>query len=206
MQWNTLANTTSLNKTVKALKEANIDTIVVETGEEAKKKVLEMIPKKAQVMQMTSITLDTIGVSEEINESGNYDSVRNDLNKLDRNTQHREMQQLGAAPDWAIGSVHAVTEDGKVLIASNTGSQLPAYVYGSSHVIWVVSTQKIVNNLDDGMKRIYDYVLPLETQRARKAYGLPDTFHSNVSKLLLVAKEVNPNRITIIFVKEKLGL
>ena len=156
-------------------------------------------------MQMTSITLDEIGVSKEINESGNYDSVRNKLNKLDRNTQHREMQQLGAAPEWAIGSVHAVTEDGKILIASNTGSQLPGYAYGSSHVIWVVSTQKIVNNLDEGMERIYDYVLPLETLRARKAYGLPDTFNSNVSKLLLITKEVSPNRITLIFVKEKLG-
>jgi hypothetical protein len=206
MQWNTLANEKTINKTVDSLKQANIESIVVTTGEEAKKKVLEIIPKGAEVMQMTSITLDTIGISKEINESGNYDSVRNKLNTLDRETQHSEMQKLGAAPDWSIGSVHAVTEDGKVLIASNTGSQLPGYAYGSSHVIWVVSTQKIVKNLDQGMKRIYDYVLPLETLRARKAYGLPDTFTSNVSKLLLVNKEVTPNRITIIFVKEKLGL
>jgi hypothetical protein len=206
MQWNTLATDKSIKKTVAALKDANIESVIVETGAEAKKKILEMIPKKAEVMQMTSITLDTIGVSQEINESGKYDSVRNKLYKLDRNTQHKEMQQLGAAPDWSIGSVHAITEDGKVLIASNTGSQLPGYVYGSSHVIWVVSTQKIVKTLEDGMKRIYDYVLPLETKRARKAYGLPDTFHSNVSKLLIVNKEVAPNRITIIFVKEKLGL
>lgn len=205
MSWDTLAKESAINKTIASLKKANIESIVVKNGDEANKKVLEMIPQGAEVMQMTSITLDTIGVSQEINEKGNYDSVRNKLNKLDRNTQHREMQQLGAAPEWAIGSVHAITEDGKVMIASNTGSQLPGYVYGSSHVIWVVSTQKIVKNLEDGMKRIYDYVLPLESKRARKAYGLPDTFHSNVSKLLIVNKEVIPNRITIIFVKEKLG-
>jgi hypothetical protein len=205
MKWDTLANKESLTKTIKALKNANIESVVVETGEDAKKKVLEMIPEKAEVMSMTSITLDTIGVSTEINESGKYNSVRSKLNKLDRNTQHREMQQLGAAPEWAVGSVHAVTEDGKVMIASNTGSQLPGYAYGSTHVIWIVSTQKIVKTLEDGMKRIYDYVLPLETKRARKAYGLPDTFLSNVSKLLIVNKEVAPNRIIIIFVKEKLG-
>lgn len=205
MQWDTLASEESLNKTITALKNASIESIVVETGAEAKKKVTELLPKNAEVMQMTSVTLDTIGVSEEINESGKYDSVRNKLFKLDRNTQGRQMQQLGTAPEWTVGSVHAVTEDGKVLIASNTGSQLSAYVYGSAHVIWVVGTQKIVKNLDEGMKRVYDYVLPLETKRARKAYNQPDTFHSNVSKLLIVNKEVVPQRITIIFVKEKLG-
>ena len=115
------------------------------------------------------------------------------------------MQKIGAAPEWTLGSVHAVTEDGKVVIASNTGSQLAAYAYGAPHVIWVVGTQKLVSNLDDAMKRIYDYVLPLETIRFRKAYNQPETAHSNVSKLLIINKEVNPKRITIIFVKEKLG-
>lgn len=142
MQWDKLANEESLKKTIAALKGANIESIVVDSGKNAKKKVFEMLPEKAEVMPMTSITLDTIGVSQEINESNKYNSVRKKLNKLDRNTQHHEMQQLGAAPDWAVGSVHAVTEDGKVMIASNTGSQLPGYAYGSSHVIWVVSTQK----------------------------------------------------------------
>jgi hypothetical protein len=205
MQWNKLASKSTLNKTVKALKTAGIESIIVPTSNDAKKKVLSLIPKEAEVFQMTSVTLDTIGISKEINDSGKYNSVRNKFLKLDRVKDGIKMQKLGAAPEWVVGSVHAVTEDGKVLIASNTGSQLSAYVYGAAHVIWVVGTQKIVANLDEAMKRIYDYVLPLETVRARKAYGLPDTFHSNVSKLLIVNKEVNPKRITIIFVTEELG-
>lgn len=205
MQWNSLANDESLKKTIDSLKENGITAHVVDSATDAKKKVLELLPKGAEVMQMTSVTLDTIGITEPINESGDYDSVRNKLSKLDREVSHLEMQRIGAAPVWTLGSVHAVTEDGKVVIASNTGSQLPAYAYGSSHVIWVVGTQKIVSNLDDAMTRIYDYILPLETKRARKAYNLPDTFNSNVSKLLIVNKEVNPERLTIIFVKEELG-
>lgn len=205
MQWNKLASKSSINKTVKALKSSGIESIIVPTGKEAKKKILSLIPKEAEVFQMTSVTLDTIGISKEINESGKYDSVRNKFLKLDPSKDGMRRQKLGAAPEWAIGSVHAVTEDGKVLIASMTGSQLSAYAYGAAHVIWVVGTQKIVANLEVAMKRIYDYVLPLETARARKAYGLPDTFHSNVSKLLIVNKEVNPKRITIIFVTEELG-
>ena len=92
--------------------------------------------------------------------------------------------------------------DGKVLIASNTGSQLPAYAYGASKVIWIVGTQKIVNDLEDGMKRIYEYTLPLESERAQKAYGVAG---SAVSKLLIVNQEVTPGRITIIFVPENIG-
>jgi L-lactate utilization protein LutC len=205
MEWNKLANKSSLNKTIKALKEAGIESIILSTGKEAKTKILSMIPKESEVMQMTSVTLDSIDISKEINESGKYNSVRNKLMELDRSKDGLKMQKLGAAPEWTIGSVHAVTEDGKVIIASNTGSQLPAYASGASNVIWVVGTQKIVKNLDEAMKRIYDYILPLETLRARKAYGLPDTFDSYVSKLLIINREVNPKRITVIFVTEELG-
>lgn len=205
MQWDTPASDETITKTIDALTESGIETTVVNNGEEAKAKVLELLPKKAEVMTMTSVTLDTIGVTQAVNESDDYNSVKNTLTKLDRNTQAAEMQKLGSAPEWTLGSVHAITEDGKVVIASNTGSQLPAYAYGSQHVIWVVGTQKIVKNLDDAMKRIYDYILPIETKRARKAYGLPDTWDSNVSKLLIVNKEVTPKRIQIILVKEQLG-
>jgi len=205
MQWDTLASNETLQKTIDVLKENGIESVIVANKADAKKKVLELLPKDAEVMTMTSITLDEIEVVETINESGEYDSVKNKLMKLDRATEGAKMQKIGSAPQWAIGSVHAVTEDGKVVVVSNTGSQLPAYAYGAQHVIWVVGTQKIVKNLDDATTRIYDYVLPLETRRARVAYGLPDTWDSNVSKMLIISKEVTPQRLTIIFVKEKLG-
>lgn len=201
--WKSLANEESIKKTIDALKANGIDAVVVEDEKEAKNKVIEILPKGAEVMNMTSITLDTTGISDEITKSGNYNAVRNTLTTMDRTTQSSEMQKLGAAPEWTVGSVHAVTEQGETMIASNTGSQLPAYAYGSSHVIWVVGTQKIVANKDEGVKRIYDYVLPLESERANKAYNI--TTGSSVNKLLIVNKEVNPSRITIIFVKKVLG-
>ncbi|HSX09649.1 MAG TPA: LUD domain-containing protein [Candidatus Saccharimonadales bacterium] len=205
MQWDTLVNSDSLTKTIDALKQNGIEAVVVDSAKEAKETVIKMLPEKAEVMTMTSITLETSGITDVVNTSDKFVSLRDKLAQLDREKDNLEMQRVGAAPEWTLGSVHAVTEDGKVIIASNTGSQLPAYAYGSSHVIWVIGTQKIVKNLDDAMTRIYDYVLPLETKRARKAYNLPDSFNSNVSKLLIVNKEVNPTRLKIVFVKEKLG-
>lgn len=191
MEYNQLASSESIKKTVVALKENGIDAMVVKDAAAAKEKVLNLLPEGAEVMTMSSVTLDTIGLTGEINDSGKYDSVR----------KKPLTAKLGAAPDWVVGSIHAVTMDGKVIIVSNSGSQLPAYASGAAHVIWVVGTQKIVADLDAGMKRIYDYVLPLENKRAMKTYGQG----SNVSKILIVNKEIKPGRITLVFVKEKLG-
>ena len=200
MKWNTVATKASVEKTIGALKANGIEAVFVKNGAEAKKKVLEIIPKGAEVMNMTSVTLDTIGVPKELNESGKFNSVRAKL--MDEKVSAREKKRLGAAPEWTVGSVHAVTENGEVVIASNTGSQLPAYAYGADHVVWVVGAQKIVKNLDDAHKRLYEYVLPLESERAKKAYGVAGSF---VSKLLVVNKEIQPERITMIIVGEVLG-
>jgi L-lactate utilization protein LutB len=188
-----------LKKTIKALTGNGITVEVAENGEEAKQRVLELLPKRAEVMDMTSVTLEEIGLKDELHTADIHTTVKKTLTKLsDKKTKRR----LGAAPDYAVGSVHAVTEDGQVLIASNTGSQLPAYAYGAEHVIWVVGIQKIVKDIAEGMQRIYDYILPLEADRARKAYGATG---SNVSKILIINKEVNPERIHMIIVKEPLG-
>lgn len=202
MNWNTVANEETLTKTVESLKANGINAVIVDTVEDAKIKALKMIPQGAEVMTMTSETLRISGIESAINESGNYDAVKPKLFAMNRETQGLEMQKLGAAPKYAIGSVHAVTQEGQVIVASNTGSQLSGYVYGSPHVIWVVGAQKIVKDIDEGMKRIYDHVLPLESERARKAYGIEG---SNVSKLLILNKEVNPERITMILIKESIG-
>ena len=199
--WDALADDQTINKTIEALKQNGSASLVVENGEKAKEKILELLPKGEEVMSMSSVTLDSITISKEINESGNYDAIKPKLMKMDRKTQGTEMQKMGSAPRWTVGSVHAVTQDGKVLIASNTGSQLSAYSYASTHVIWVVGTQKIVENLDEGIKRIYEYVLPIEDEKMKKLYNVG----SNVSKLLIVNKEIVPGRVMIIFVKEKLG-
>lgn len=202
MDYTKLASQDVIKKTIENLHKNGIDAYVAKNREDAKKKVFSILPKNAEVMTMTSVTLDTLGISAEINESDKYKSVKKHLASMDRKTHGSEMQKLGAAPEWTIGSAHAVTEDGKVMIASNTGSQLPAYAYGANHVIWVVGTHKIVKNIDEGFKRIYEHSLPLESERAKKAYGVSG---SAVNKILIVNHENIQGRINIIFVPEVLG-
>jgi len=203
MDYSQLASNETIQKTKAALEKNGYKVIVAENAAEAKAKALELVPKGAEVFALSSETLKTIGVTGEIDESGNYKSVRGELNKLDKTTQAKEMRMLGAAPDYALGSVHAVTEDGKVLIASNTGSQLPADVCGAGRVIWVVGAQKIVPDEEQAKKRIYEYVLPLESVRLNKAYNM--TAGSFVSFILTFYRAFSPDRITIILVKEALG-
>lgn len=199
----TLPSQETLDTTLASLQTNGFNPIFANTIKEAKEKALSLIPEGAEIMTMTSVTLDTLGLAHELNESGKYDSVRAKLIKMDRATQGREMRKLGAAPDIAIGSVHAVTEDGHVLIASRTGSQLPAYVYSAGKVIWVVGAQKIVKDVEEGKKRIFEHTLPLESERANNAYHM--TSGSQVDKLVTYYKEINPTRITLILVNEVLG-
>lgn len=202
MDYTTIPSDEIIQKTLDALKGNGINAQVVETAEDAKEAVRKLIPEQSEIFTMTSVTLDSTGITEMINESGKYNSVRKQLNSMNRETQGREMRKLGAAPDYTLGSVHAITEDGSLFIASNTGSQLSAYVYGAGTVVWVAGAQKIVANKEEAEKRIYDYVLPLESERAHEAYGVEGSF---VSKLLAIHKEVNPERLHIIIVKKNLG-
>ncbi len=202
MPYDQIPSDAVIAQTVQALQNNGITVHVAPDRTAAKQKLLELLPPGAEVMTMTSVTLDAVSAVAAVNESGTFTSVRNQVMQMDRATQGREMQRLGAAPTWAVGSAHAVTQDGHVIIASNTGSQLPAYAYGADHVVWIVGAQKIVNDTADGMRRIYEHTLPLESARAKIAYGVPG---SAVNKLLIVNAEVKPGRITVIIVKEKLG-
>jgi acyl-CoA hydrolase len=205
--WAQLASDDQIERTAAALEANGMRAIIVDTGDEARHQVFELLPAGAQVMTMGSRTLETIGVAEEINEQEDvggerrFDAVRPKLMAMDRQTQWPEMRRMGASPDIAIGSAHAITEQGEVFIASASGSQLAAFVFGAGTVIWVVGSQKIVSDREAAFKRIYEYSLPLEDQRAREAYGIG----SGVNKMLVVNREFIPGRITVILVKQELG-
>ena len=203
MPYNQLATDEVLKTAIAALKKNNYNVSVAENAAEAKQMALELVPKGAEVFALSSETLKQTGITAEIDESGHYDSVRAKLNKMDRATQGQEMQKLGAAPEYALGSAHAVTQDGKILVATNTASQIPADSYAAAHVIWVIGTQKIVPTEELAKQRIYDYVLPLESARLNKIYNI--TSGSYVSQILTLYRAYPAGRITIIFVKEILG-
>ena len=200
-EFSRLASSQRVRAVADALEGRGITASVVDTGEEAREAVRSLLPVGAEVYNNTSRTLEVIGVAEDIERSGLYQPLRPRLYQMDREMQGREMRQLSAAPDWVVGSVHAVTEEGSLLIASASGSQLGPIVSGAGHVILVIGGQKIVPDLNAGMRRVYEYCFPLEDRRARQAYGVA----SGVNNLLIINKVVAPSRITAILVNESLG-
>ena len=167
----------------------------------AKEIVLGLIPEGAEVLHGASQTLQVTGITEAIEASGRYRPMRPRIGRMDRQAQADEIRHLAAAPDVMLGSVHAVTETGSLIAASMSGSQLGPYASGAAKVILVVGTQKIVAGLEEGLRRIDEYAFPLEDARAQEAYGV----HSGVNKILIVNREINPGRITVVLVDEAIG-
>lgn len=196
-----VADDEQIERTAKALEANNIHTLIAENGEEAKRLFFELLPEGAEIFLGASVTLETLGITDEIDKSGRYEALRPKMFAMNRETQGREIRKLGGAPDYAAGSVHAVTEAGQVLIASKTGSQLGPYASGAGKVIWVVGAQKIVKDLNEGLRRIQEYCYPLEEVHMQQLYGAG----TNINKVLIVNHEFRPNRITMIIVKEELG-
>jgi hypothetical protein len=196
-----LASGEQIDEAAFALERNGITSLVVDSGEQAREAVRSILPIGAEVFNNTSRTLEAIGVAEDIERSGKYQPLRPRLYQMDREMQAREMRQLAASPDFVVGSVHAVTEEGSVLIASASGSQLGPLVSGAGHVILVIGGQKIVADIGTGLRRIYEYCFPLEDRRARDAYGVP----SGVNNILIINRAIAPSRVSAVLVRQSLG-
>jgi acyl-CoA hydrolase len=190
----------ALAATVTALEEHGFSTEVVDDLDAARQAVLTQIPHGSSVMTNTSVTLAETGIADAINDGGPYEPARNKMFALDFATQAQEMKAIGGQPDYALGSVHAITRDGTLVIASASGSQLASYAWGAANVIFVVGAHKLVPTLQAAHERIYQHSLVLEDARAIAAYGQ----HSQVGKILEIHAEL-PGRIHIVLIRQAVG-
>src|SRR5690349_15507414 len=117
-----------LAATVVALEEHGFSVEVVGDLGAARAAVLARIPDGSSVMTNTSVTLAETGIADAINGGGGrWESARNAMFALDFATQAQEMKAIGGQPDYALGSVHAITAGGTMVIDSASGSQLASY-------------------------------------------------------------------------------
>ena len=202
MDWNKLADKKILEETFKALKDRGIEVMVVNDRKEALEKIKELIPNGAEVMNGSSATLREIGFVDylKLGKHG-WNNLHDPIFAEKDQQKQGELRTKSTLAEYYLGSVHAISSKGEVLVASASGSQLPAYVFSSPHVIWVAGINKITEDLDSAIKRVREYVLPLENERMKKE-GFPGSF---IGKLVIFEKEMMPGRITLVLVKEKLG-
>jgi L-lactate utilization protein LutC len=196
----TLPDDQMLAETAVALEEHGFSVEIVDDFDAAREAVLARIPEGTSVMTNTSVTLQETGITAAIDDGGPYESMRNRLLALDFATQLPEMKALAGQADYALGSVHAVTRDGTLVIASASGSQLVAYAWGAPNVIFVIGAQKLVPNVEAARERIYQHSLKLENARAYAAYGM----NSYVGKILEIHQET-PGRIHVVLTRQVVG-
>ncbi|MGE5134361.1 MAG: LUD domain-containing protein [Gemmatimonadota bacterium] len=167
----------------------------------ARARIKDLIPEGASVFTGASETLRLSGIDADINASGRYQAIKPQILAMDRATQLAEMWRLMSTPDVIVGSVHAVTETGSLVVASGTGSQLPGYAGGAARAIWIAGAQKVVPDLPAALRRVEEHCLPLESARTQVAYGSP----SAINRLLVLNAELVPGRGTVLLLHEAIG-
>lgn len=204
MNYTTLATQESINTAVAGLSSRNVEAIIVKNGTEALKKIKELIPAGASVMNGASTTLDQIGFIEYLKsgEHGWNNLHENIVNEKDP-VKQAILRKQAVLSDYYLGSVHGLAETGEFVVASNSGSQLPHIVFTSPNLIFVVSAKKIVPTLSEAIQRLKEHVVPLEDARLMKAYSM----HTGLNKMVIFENE-NPmmgRKVRMIIVEEDLG-
>lgn len=204
MNYALLATKDVVEKTTTALQTKGFDVTVVKNGAEALAKIKTLIPKGGSVMNGSSVTLEQIGFVEYL-KSGNHgwNNLHEAIVKEKDPVKQAALRKEGVLSDYYLGSVHALTQTGEAIIASNTGSQLPHIVFTSPNLIFVVSTKKIVPTFTEGMKRLEEYVVPLEDKHMREKYGMGTSLNK-----IVIFKNENPKmgrKVHMILVEEDLG-
>lgn len=202
INWARLPEYEILSKTEKALIARGIKVMVAQTAADARKLFFQIVPEGAEVLQGNSLSLAQCGISEQLN-NGKYISLRSKIEAITDAKERTLARRRLKGPEFGTGSVHAVTEEGQLVIASSSGSQLGFYAYGAEKLVLVVGTQKIVGDLKEAMERINKYALPLVNEDVYNRYEVARGVA--VNKLLIIEHETTPNRITLIFVKENVG-
>ena len=199
-----LADEEKINKVVEGLAGRGVEGIVVNNRLEALEKIKSLITAGASVMNGSSRTLEEIGYIEYLRGGQHgWNNLHQAVLAEKDPTKQAILRKQSVISDYYLGSVHAITEDGEMVIASNSGSQLPHIVFTSPNIIFVVSTKKIVPTLAEAMKRLEDHVASLEDKNIMSKFNV----HTMLSKIVIFRRE-NPRmgrKVRMILVKENLG-
>ncbi|WP_194890960.1 LUD domain-containing protein [Catenulispora pinisilvae] len=195
------ASTEQLERAAAALQAHGFAVEILDDVATARIRLKSLIPAGASVFTGASETLRQSGIDDDINNGSRYDAIRPRVLTADRATEADAIRRMTATPDYVVNSVAAVTETGSLVLASGTGSQLPASAGGAAHAIWIVGAQKVVPDLTTALRRVEEHSLPLESERTMAAYGSP----SIVSRLLVLNRELIPGRGTVLLLREAIG-
>ena len=125
---------------------------------------------------------------------------------MEENIQRR---RVGLLADLYVTGCNAITKDGKLVNADGSGNRVAAQIFGPKKVLLIVGTNKIVESVEEGFKRIEEVTAVKNVVRLNaKAveFGKEPTYTvNNISNKFSVISSDTKGRTTIILVKEDLG-
>ncbi|MEO8606403.1 MAG: lactate utilization protein [Chloroflexota bacterium] len=195
----------NIDSTVAAIQSRGIQAEVVETGAQALERIQQLIPEGARVMTGGSVTLKQIGLEELLKaQTHPWINLKDEILAETDMVKQGQLRKQSTLADYFLGSVQAITETGELVFASAGGSQLAAYAFSSSNIVWVAGVQKIVPTLEDALRRVREHNLPIEDQRM-KGLGFPGSF---IGKILIFEREPAQlgRKIHLILVNETVGV
>lgn len=153
-------------KVVKALQKHGFDAAFAETKEEARERVLQMVPTGATVGCGGSITIRELGVPATLKERGHrmFDHWQPGLTA----EQVLDIRRAQLTCDVFLTSANALTADGEIVSCDGAGNRVCAMTFGPKKVIIAIGVNKIVNTLQDALRRTRETAAP----QALKDIGL----------------------------------
>lgn len=195
---------------VNILNEKYYNAIYVETAEEARAKVLELIPHGSSIALGGSVTLNQLDLVQPFR-SDNYKLY--DRYKDVPFVETVEIMRQSMLADFLVTSTNAVTRNGELVNMDSTGNRAAGMIFGPKKVIVIVGANKLVDDVDAAMERIKRVAI-LNAKRIN--HKAPCTETGNCSDCNVKGRICNYvsvvnngrkflDRFTVIVVAEELG-
>lgn len=192
------------------LKKRRMDGYYCETKEDALEQIKELIPEQSTIGYGGSMTLSETGIMQALKE-GNYQLLERE--KATTKEEQKEMYAQIAVCDYFLMSTNAITLDGELINIDGRGNRVAFLCYGPENVIIVTGMNKVVSDVESGIKRVHDVASPANTVRLSKKTPCSVTGRCGdclspdciCSQTVITRLSMTPGRIKVILVGEELG-
>lgn len=195
---------------VKNLKERHFDAWYCDTKATALEKALELIPKDATIGWGGAISAVQIGLMNAV-KTGSYKIY--DRDTCATQEERVKMMKKCLTADIFLTGANAISLDGQMVNIDGTGNRVAAIVYGPETIIVVAGMNKVVDTLEDAVKRARTIAAPMNQQRF--PHQTPCQFTGCcadcksldcICNQILITRHCRPaGRIKFIIVGEELG-
>lgn len=188
----------------------NIEVEYFESLEDVKSHILDMVPIESTIGIGHSATLQKMNITNSLLERGNivYDK------ELAKNRDEcKELKRKALTTDWYITGSNAISVDGRIVNVDHSGNRVASITFGPDKVIIVVGKNKIVDSVDEAIRRVKNVACPLNAKRA--GFNPPCVTLNRcvdcVSKervcnsLSIIEGQSDCNRIKVFIVNEECG-